>query len=178
MQFEEWKDIPDFEGIYQVSSLGRVKSLDRINTDGRRSKGRPIVPVVSSRGYPTIRLYHGGKRVYKQLSTTVAEIFLVRETSDHTMLQHKDGDRSNCNVSNMVYACPFKKSDEAEKDYDTHIALTDFEKYFYSLCKPIQTTPTKCVKCHKVSDWKYNRHRNRMCSKCRKENSRLGACAI
>lgn len=177
MAIEDWKAIPDFDGIYQVSSMGRVRSLDRINTDGRRSKGRLIVPVVSTRGHPTVRLYHGGKRVYKQLSSTVADAFLHQETDEHTMILYKDGERSNCAAENMDYVRPLRKSDEVGKEYDTHIALTDFDKYFYSLCRPIQTEPTKCVKCQKVSSWEYSRKRNRMCGKCREENNKLGALA-
>jgi len=37
---EIWKDIKGYEGSYQVSDLGRVRSLDRVTFDGRRLKGR------------------------------------------------------------------------------------------------------------------------------------------
>lgn len=37
---EIWKDIPGFEGHYQTSTLGRIKSLDRKDTLGRSLKGR------------------------------------------------------------------------------------------------------------------------------------------
>lgn len=46
---EVWKDIPEYEGVYQVSNLGRVKSLDRIIIDknGRKHlcKGRLLSPI-------------------------------------------------------------------------------------------------------------------------------------
>ena len=35
MEKEIWKDIPDYEGIYQVSNLGRIKSLDRYVKRGK-----------------------------------------------------------------------------------------------------------------------------------------------
>ena len=35
---EVWKDIPEYEGLYQVSNLGNVKSLDRVSSNGRKLK--------------------------------------------------------------------------------------------------------------------------------------------
>ncbi|WP_235808609.1 NUMOD4 domain-containing protein, partial [Lacticaseibacillus paracasei] len=37
---EIWKDIKNYEGLYQISNLGRVRSLDRVDLQGRRLKGK------------------------------------------------------------------------------------------------------------------------------------------
>ena len=37
---EEWRDIEGYEGLYQVSNLGKVKSLDRVDCRGRKLKGK------------------------------------------------------------------------------------------------------------------------------------------
>ncbi|WP_235808608.1 NUMOD4 domain-containing protein, partial [Lacticaseibacillus paracasei] len=37
---EIWKDIEGFEGLYQVSNMGRVRSLERVDAQGRRLKGK------------------------------------------------------------------------------------------------------------------------------------------
>lgn len=55
-EYEEWKDIPEFEG-YQVSNLGRIKSLERINVLGRRVKEKILKPLISRNGYYLIGLY-------------------------------------------------------------------------------------------------------------------------
>ena len=58
---EIWIDIPDFIGIYQVSSLGKFKSLDRINAVGRKLKGKPL-RFGKSGDYLTVVLYKNGQR--------------------------------------------------------------------------------------------------------------------
>ena len=57
---EIWKDIPGFEGHYQASTLGRIKSLDRKDTLGRSLKGR-IMKQGETRGkYLTVGLSKNG----------------------------------------------------------------------------------------------------------------------
>ena len=59
---EIWKDIPGFEGHYQASTLGRIKSLDRKDTLGRSLKGR-IMKQGETRGkYLTVGLSKNGVR--------------------------------------------------------------------------------------------------------------------
>ena len=48
---EEWKDIQGYEGLYKVSSCGRVKSLSRITTNGRKTKERILKKSITSLGY-------------------------------------------------------------------------------------------------------------------------------
>ena len=50
-KYEEWKDIPNYEGLYQVSNLGRVKSLKRFR------KEKILKPIITSNGYYQIELY-------------------------------------------------------------------------------------------------------------------------
>lgn len=48
---EIWKDIKGYEGLYQVSNLGRVKSVDRIDGIGRYKKEKVLKPSVGHNGY-------------------------------------------------------------------------------------------------------------------------------
>ena len=63
---EEWRDIEGYEGLYQVSSMGRVKSLERNIPHwcgGERiQKERILKPVVRGDGYLKVDLCAGGKR--------------------------------------------------------------------------------------------------------------------
>ena len=52
---EEWRPIPGQEDRYEVSSLGRVRSLDRRGRDGRTLPGEYLTPVVLRKGYQDVR---------------------------------------------------------------------------------------------------------------------------
>lgn len=72
---EIWKDIDGYEG-YQVSNLGRVRSLDRIDSNNHPLKGVILKPHISNSGYLLVGLYKQQKRDGKLLHRLVAEAFL------------------------------------------------------------------------------------------------------
>ena len=72
---EIWKDIEGYEG-YQVSNLGRVKSLDRIDSNNHSLKGVILKPYISNSGYLLVGLYKQQKRDRKLLHRLVAEAFI------------------------------------------------------------------------------------------------------
>jgi len=53
---EIWKDFAGYEGIYQVSNFGRVKSLDRVDSYGRKHKGKVLLPRIEKTGYLKVHL--------------------------------------------------------------------------------------------------------------------------
>ena len=73
---EIWKDIKGYEGIYQVSSEGRVRSLDRVDNNNHPLKGVILKPYISNSGYLLVGLYKQQKRDRKLLHRLVAEAFL------------------------------------------------------------------------------------------------------
>ena len=72
---EEWKDIKGYEGIYQVSDLGRIRSLDRLGTDGRSLKGKILKSSKRHDGYLQVHLSKNGKVEICFLHRLVAEAF-------------------------------------------------------------------------------------------------------
>ncbi|WP_366942568.1 NUMOD4 domain-containing protein [uncultured Thomasclavelia sp.] len=62
---EIWKDVPNYEGLYQVSNLGNVRSLDRyvFRSDGIKHfcKGRKLIPSKNKDGYLQIKLCKNSK---------------------------------------------------------------------------------------------------------------------
>ena len=72
---EIWKDIEGYEG-YQVSNLGRVRSLDRIDSNNHPLKGAILKPYISNSGYLLVGLYKQQKRNRKLLHRLVAEAFI------------------------------------------------------------------------------------------------------
>ncbi len=103
---EIWKDIPNFEGSYQVSNLGNLRSLDRTvpyrNRYERFYKGRIKKTTVSNKGYKQYTLNING--VYKtfQGSQLVAMTFLGHKPDGHKLVvDHINGNKSDDRVENI-----------------------------------------------------------------------------
>lgn len=73
---EQWKPIPGYEGSYEVSDLGRVRALDRLDTRGRRRVGKLLAPRVQANRRRTVALYVSDKRSDWQIHSLVLEAFV------------------------------------------------------------------------------------------------------
>lgn len=110
---EIWKAVPGFEGIYEVSDLGRVRSLDRIlvqackwgGTMERFYKGRVLVQATDERGRRFVALWHlcEGKR--RTVASLVAEAFIGPRPEGMDVC-HGDGNPSNNRLLNLRYDTP------------------------------------------------------------------------
>lgn len=103
---EIWKDIPNYEGYYQVSNLGRVRSLDRTvtfsNGYDRFYKGRVIKGSVNNSGYKVFHLSINNIARAFLGSQLVAMAFLGHEPSGNTLVvDHVNGDKSDDRVKNL-----------------------------------------------------------------------------
>lgn len=90
---ELWKDIPDYEGKYQVSNMGRVKSFVKNNS------GCLLKPGKASHQYYTVAL---GRNNSKTVHSLVALAFIGVKPKGMEVL-HLDGSRDNNMVSNLRY---------------------------------------------------------------------------
>lgn len=116
---EEWRDIAGHDGIYQVSSLGSVRSLDRTvlvnstkGTHEKLFKGRVLKPLYAN-GYAQVCLYSSdGASSRRYVSHLVAETFLGPRP-DGAQVCHNDGVRSNNRLKNLRYGTP--KENTADK---------------------------------------------------------------
>ena len=86
---EIWKDIEGFEGKYQISNLGRVKSLNYNNTD----KEKILKTFKGSHGNLIIGLHKNNQRQHKKIGKLVIEAFTnkKREVNKETIM-YKDND--------------------------------------------------------------------------------------
>ena len=96
---ELWRTIRGFPS-YQVSSLGRVKSLERDYKYGKH--GDIILKQNNRRGYKGVTLFKDGKRYYKAVHRLVAEAF-IDNPNNLPMVNHKDENRTNNKVDNLEY---------------------------------------------------------------------------
>lgn len=102
---EIWKDVTGFEGFYQVSTLGRVRSLDRkiVGKDGfpRLHKGRVMSPGVIH-GYKFLYLNKNGVKKRWYVHRLVASEF-IPNPKGYPQINHKDEDRGNNQVDNLEW---------------------------------------------------------------------------
>ena len=78
---EIWKDIENYEGFYQVSNLGRVRSLERDvycqNGIVRHIEEKILVPNLNNKGYQYVGLSKNGKKKAILVHRLVAEAFIL-----------------------------------------------------------------------------------------------------
>lgn len=103
---EIWKDIKGYEGSYQASNMGNVRSLDRIITrsDGVSAfrKGVNLSKIVNTDGYHQIKLCKNGKEIHVRVHRIVLETF--NPTSEEGMeVNHIDCDRQNNKLENLEW---------------------------------------------------------------------------
>jgi hypothetical protein len=104
---EQWKDIPNYEGLYQVSDLGRVKRLDRYknHSSGKGtflSKEKIMKQSKSSNGYLTLALYGNFKKEQFLLHSLVSLAFLNHNLKKTNLVtDHIDNVKENNMLSNL-----------------------------------------------------------------------------
>lgn len=129
MNQEQWRPIAGYEGSYEISDHGRVKSLERTVTTSagvtRRVRGRIMKTTVGGHGYPTVSLFRDGTRHTRNVHNLVAEAFIGRRPASGIEIRHLDGDRLNCNLSNLRYGTPQEnQADKREHGRNTNLNRT------------------------------------------------------
>ena len=106
---EIWKDVVGWEGLYQVSSFGRVKSF-------RRKEPHLLSACVGKHGYRVVLLYNGnGQRKNERVHRLVAQAF-IPNPNNYPYINHKDEDKTNNQVENLEW-CTAKYNN----NYGTYI---------------------------------------------------------
>lgn len=99
---EEWRDIQGYEGFYQVSNLGRVKSLDRFDGFQNNVKGKILKKYISETGYERACLSKNNKTKKFQVHRLVATAF-IPNPDNKPQVNHIDECRSNNNFENLEW---------------------------------------------------------------------------
>jgi hypothetical protein len=112
---EKWKDITGYEGLYQVSDQGRVRSLDRkVKSKGSGSylrKGQLIKPKMRRDGYPSVGLRADGGRKFFLVHRLVLEAF-VGVRPEGMEARHLNDVKSDARLENLVWGT------RSENNYD------------------------------------------------------------
>jgi len=106
IQYEEWRDIPDYEGYYQVSSFGRVKSLDRVinakNGITFNIKGEAKKLYLRPDGYTSCSISKEGKNKRYNTHKLVAMAFLGHiPNKSNLIVNHKNFIKYDNRVGNL-----------------------------------------------------------------------------
>lgn len=106
---EQWKDIVGYEGLYQISNFGRVKSICRlVNT---KSKGKEtkrhiyekiLKNCINGCGYEYVCLSKKGKTKKHRIHRLVGEYF-IPNPFNKPQLNHIDGNKLNNNINNLEW---------------------------------------------------------------------------
>lgn len=106
---EIWKPVIGFEGLYEVSNLGNVKSLPR-----KRCKGKVLIPHIN-KGYEYVHLCMNGNTSYVKVHRIVAMAFL-QSIPNKTHVNHIDGNKLNNSADNLEWCTPSENLKHAREN--------------------------------------------------------------
>lgn len=118
---ELWKDVPGWDGVYQVSSLGRIRStLHTVRyNDGRVAKfpGKVLKLTKNQDGYlcAVIRQRGTGRVISYKIHRVVAEVF-VANPHGYTEVNHIDEDKTNNNAANLEWCDRLKNCNHGTRN--------------------------------------------------------------
>lgn len=120
---EDWQSIKGYEGFYEVSNYGRVRSVDRTikYSDGRELsyKGMVLKPNASEGRYLGVSLYKNQKKERLYVHRLVAKAFI--ENSDNKpQVNHKDGNRFNNYTTNLEWV---DQNENMKHAYDNGLSV-------------------------------------------------------
>ena len=104
---EIWRDIKSYEGLYQVSNLGKVKSIERVVTNNKHGGVRVVKetilhPTDNGHGYKIIGLRKDGHRKNFYIHRLVATAFIPNPTQAK-YINHIDYNRENNKINNLEW---------------------------------------------------------------------------
>lgn len=150
---ERWLPVADYEDLYLVSTLGRVRSLPRNTTSGRIMR---LVP--DKHSYPYVTLTKNGVQVRRAVAILVARAF-IGPCPEGKEVRHKDGHPPNCRASNLHYGT-HRENMLDKRDHGTDP----------------NTAKTHCPADHEYTpdNTLVNRQGSRVCLTCKRERALAG----
>lgn len=142
---EEWRPIEGYEGLYEVSNTGQVRSLDMYVKSRygnyRLHKGKVLSPAKDTNGYLTVLLSCNGKHKSIRVHRLVAQTFILNP-DNLSEVNHKDEDKTNNSVENLEW-CDRKyninygsrkdkvKDTKIKNGYWTGLSREEYKKKYY-----------------------------------------------
>ena len=106
---ENWKEIKDYEGYYEISDYGNIRSVaHKVKTKCgayRKSPGRMLIQKTTAKGYKQAHLSKGGEAKWFLVHRLVAMAF-VPNPNNFPQVNHKDEDKMNNRYDNLEWVTP------------------------------------------------------------------------
>lgn len=100
---ERWRTVPGYDGYYEVSDDGRVRSIDRIVSNGKRWEGRVLRASLNNHGYLLVNLSKGNIATQLQVSHLVLAAFIAPRPPGADCA-HGNGNQADNNATNLRWA--------------------------------------------------------------------------
>ena len=100
---EQWKPIPGYENVYEVSDMGRVRRLEAKDTNGRTCRAQIIKPIVQHSNYCHVGLWRGQKCEQRRVHRLVAQAFIPNPENKPTV-NHLNEDKQDNRACNLEWA--------------------------------------------------------------------------
>ena len=125
---EEWKPVKGYEGLYEVSNMGKVKSLNY----NRTGKEGIMEPHVNGYGYLRVKLCKDGKKKWYMINRLVAQAF-ISNPDNLPEVNHKDEDKTNNCVENLEWCSKLYNANYGTRNKRISEKMTNNSK----LSKPV-----------------------------------------
>lgn len=111
---EQWKEVIGYEGLYEISNLGNVRSPEKISRGGNKLKAKPIKLDLKRNGYYVARLSKDGK-VFNYSVHRLVAIHFVDNPDDKPYVNHIDGVKTNNLSENLEWSTPSENIQHANR---------------------------------------------------------------
>lgn len=124
METEEWRQVVGYEGIYEVSSFGNARALDRQVSFEKEGKictmfvrGGKLKPIVGAGGYIRLNITNSkGKHTQIRVHTWVCTAFNGIKPSSEHQVAHYDGNKLNNHYSNLRWATAKENAEDCKRN--------------------------------------------------------------
>ena len=107
---EQWKDIPGYEGLYQISNMGKVKRIAHSNCT---YVGRILKSDTTRKGYKVVYLCANGHKKTRSIHQLVLEAFVGPKPSPSHVSRHLNGNPADNTINNLVWGTAKQNVEDA-----------------------------------------------------------------